>query len=113
MPDPISARAKRVIEAGEKATPGPWRMQRRDGVRSGDSGDLGWDWETSVFEKDADAQLLMAARNDSPDIAAALVEVIPLARDLIDELEAAVLIPTEIQPLVDGVRAWLEKWEGR
>lgn len=128
-----SERARALVEAAGKATPGPWRFRRRDGSPSGDNDILGWDWDwkttgtcvppepmRGVFAKEDDAKLVEAGRNDAPDIARALLEAVEIIEDFtISSFEDDIAAGHSEEDAVtrerarrERARAWLAKHEG-
>lgn len=106
----LIAEAKRLVELGERSVSGPWRLRRRDGVASGNSSILGWDWDWNcttnppepmrgVFEFEADARLAEAGRNIAPTIAKAYLDALDLLRGFLDCPEIADCAPDDKDPV--------------
>lgn len=132
----LSSRARALIEAHGRATPGPWYtcglpwFQTGSGVLAGSPdphvGALivdceSWDGEREemiadhphikIASPDDDAAFIAIARNDAPAIAAALIEAVEIIRGLVN----AFSVPCDGEFLghekdaLDVARAWLAK----
>jgi hypothetical protein len=93
MTESLSIRAKRLLEAGERATPGT--------------------------RAEANALFARAARNDSPAIAAAYLELLALVKAMVEPRpvdrehgRTLEVVMRSMMAAKDDARAWLAKWEG-
>lgn len=125
------ARARALIEAAEKATPAPWTYRRLPSddwgmVRAPTASErypalvaMARTRETLTHEQAAEhrrngtdpyghnATFIAAARNDSPDIARALVEAVEIART-VAALDGRYL-SVAANLAIESARAWLAK----
>lgn len=130
MTDTTLSRARALIEAAEKATPGPWRkieIGSSDGPytevlvvdASAKTPDLlagkaraiaEFDYRPQSYPpaEDGNADFVVVARNDGPDIAAAYLEAMERLKALLYQLDT-----DDVGGLVEGemdaARAFLEK----
>ena len=92
MSEPITEQGRALIEAGGKATKGPWENEYGE-LKDANGGDLikpGYEGETPEFYDDGDSAFSALARNTAPAIAQAYLDLHKKHLDGIARIEAVI-----------------------